>query len=72
MQTEVIIVTRNKDGKREEHYLTWDRVCNYARLQIQMGADRDQILYVAVEGACIFSSLYGKTITWKDVMRFFG
>lgn len=72
MQTEVIIVTRNVNGKREEHYLTWNRVCDYARVQLHMGAISDQILFVTVEGACVFSSLYGKTITWVDVMKFFG
>lgn len=68
---DVAIITRDVNGKLEEHYLTWDRVSNYALLQVAMGADVDQILFITVEGACVFSSLYGKTITWRDIAVFF-
>ena len=72
MLTDVIVVTKNRDGVCEEHNLTWDRVRNYARLQIELGGDMDKVVLVVVEGTCIFSSLYGTEITWRHLVAFFG
>lgn len=71
---EVIIVTRDENGKRTEHYLRWDNVCNY--IDEHDFADEDEILLVIVEGTCIYSGLRNilepcDQITWTELQGFF-
>lgn len=68
---EVTIITRDINGQRLTHYMTWDKVCNY----INVGLDKiedDEILAVFVDGACVYSALGNDRITWEDILGFFG
>ena len=67
---EVIIITRDENGKRTEHYLRWDNVCDY--IDKHDFADEDEILLVIVEGTCIFSGLWTvNQLTWTELQGFF-
>lgn len=67
---EVIIITRDENGKRTEHYLRWDDVCNYI-VQHDF-TEYDEILLVIVEGTCIFSGLWTvNQLTWTELQGFF-
>lgn len=68
MIEEVRIVTRDINGKREEHYLYWDSVCEYVQESI---TDEDEILLVFVEDQCIYSGLFNDPIDREDLMGFF-
>lgn len=65
---EVIIVTRDINGKRTDHYLHWDGVCSYIQENF---TDEDEILMVVVEDSCIYSSLFNDPITREDLIGFF-
>lgn len=65
---EVIIVTRDINGKRTDHYLHWDSACSY--IQETLTYD-DEILLVIVEGACIYSSLTSGSISKPTLLGFF-
>ena len=49
---EVVIVTRDTNGKRTDHFLHWDKVCTYVE---DTFTEEDEILLVIVEGTCIYS-----------------
>lgn len=67
---EVIIITRDENGKRTEHYLRWDDVCNY--IDQHDFTDDDEILLVIVEGTCIFSGLWTvNQLSWSELRGFF-
>jgi hypothetical protein len=67
---EVIIVTRDINGKRLEHYLHWDRVCSYVQ---DTFTEEDECLLVIVEGTCIYSGLWTvDQMNWSDIIGFFG
>ena len=67
---EVIIITRDENGKRTEHYLRWDNVCDY--IDKHDFTDDDEVLLVIVEGTCIFSGLWTvDQLTWTELRGFF-
>lgn len=67
---EVIIITRDINGKRLEHYLHWDRVCSY--VQESNFTEEDEILLVIVEGTCIYSGLWTvDNLSWDELTGFF-
>lgn len=67
---EVIIITRDCNGKRTEHYLRWDNVCSYVDKN-DFNED-DEILLVIVEGTCIFSGLWTvNQLCWDEITGFF-
>lgn len=68
MIEEVRIVTRDVNGKRQEHYLYWDSVCKYVQESI---TDEDEILLVFVEDQCVYSGLAHNPINREDLMGFF-
>ena len=66
---EVIIITRDINGKRDSHYLRWDEVCSYIQENI---TDEDEILLVIVEGTCVYSGLWTvDLLTIDDLLGFF-
>lgn len=66
---EVVIVTRDENGKRTDHFLRWDKVCSYVQKNF---TDEDEILLVIVEGTCIYSSLWTIDIMdLEDLIGFF-
>lgn len=65
---EVVIITRDINGKRLDHYLRWDNVSSYVEDHI---TDEDEILLVAVEDSCIYSSLFNNPITKHELIGFF-
>ena len=66
---EVVIITRDVNGERLNHYLVWDKVAKYA---YDMRHSDDEILLVMVENICIYSELEANPITWDDIVGFFG
>ena len=67
---EVIIITRDCNGKRSYHFLTWDEVCHY--VDVNDFSDEDEILLVIVEGTCIYSGLgVVEQLSWDDITGFF-
>ena len=68
---EVVIITRDVNGKRSEHYLRWDNVCEY--IEHNDFTEDDEILLVIVEGTCIYSGLGAvDQLYWDEVTGFFG
>lgn len=65
---EVLIITRDINGKRESHFLRWDKVCEYIQENF---TDEDEILLVIVEGSCVYSYLASDSITRGDLLGFF-
>ena len=66
---EVLIVTRDVNGERTEHYLTWDKVCTYVQ---DTFTEEDECLLVIVEGTCIYSGLWTvDQMNWSDIIGFF-
>ena len=66
---EVVIVTRDVNGKRTDHFLRWDNVCSYVESTF---TDEDEILLVIVEGSCIYSELGSvDSLTVDDLTGFF-
>ena len=65
---EVLIVTRDVNGKRTDHFLRWDKVSSYVQENI---TDEDEILLVIIEGTCVFSGLGHKFIRLEDLLGFF-
>lgn len=65
---EVLIITRDINGKRTNHYLHWDNVCSYIQGNF---TDEDEILLVIVENSCIYSYLSSDHITASDLLGFF-
>ena len=57
---EVLIVCRDINGRRTNHFLRWDSAYDYIQSDI---TDEDEILLVIVEGACIYSSLSEDSIS---------
>ena len=68
---EVTIVTRDINGERLFHYMTWDKVCTYIRVGLDKIED-DEILAVYSDGHCLYSALGNDRITWDDILAFFG
>lgn len=67
---EVTIVTRDINGQRLIHYMTWDKVCTYVRVGLDK-IEEDEILAVFVDGACLYSALGNDSIDWEDILGFF-
>ena len=66
---EVVIVTRDINGKRTTHHLWWnDVLLNYIE---ETFTDEDEILLVIVEDTCIYSGLTEDPITTEDLIGFF-
>ena len=65
---EVVIITRDINGNRNNHYLHWDNVCTYVQ---DTFTDEDEILLVVVEDSCIYSYLSSEAITISDLLGFF-
>ena len=66
---EVVIVTRDVNGKRTDHFLRWDKVYSYVPDNI---SDEDEILLVIVEGSCIYSGLWTvNLLTKEELIGFF-
>lgn len=65
---EVLIITRDINGKRESHFLRWDKVCKYVQENF---TDEVEILLVIVEGTCVYSYLANDSITRGDLLGFF-
>ena len=65
---EVLIVTRDINGKRTDHYMHWDQAYVYVDDYL---TDEDEILMVVVEDSCIYSSLFNDPITREDLIGFF-
>lgn len=70
---DVVIITRDINGYRFSHYLTWDNVCDYITKQLATGAitHETQILAVIVQGSCIYSAMVHPPVTWEYVLAFF-
>ena len=68
---EVVIVTRDINGKRTDHFLRWDDVCSYVDKN-NFDDENDEILLVIVEGTCIFSGLWTiNQLSWDEITGFF-
>ena len=71
---EVVIITRDINGKRRTLEYLWDDVCVFIRghggLKFNIHDD-DEILLIAINGMCVYSSLTSPAITWEDVTGFF-
>lgn len=65
---EVVIVTRDINGKRTDHFLRWDKVTSYIQDNF---TDEDEILLVIVEGSCIYSYLSSDSINRYTLLGFF-
>lgn len=65
---EVVIVTRDINGKRTNHYLRWDKACSYIQGNF---TDEDEILLVIVEDTCVYSYLFADSINRYDLLGFF-
>lgn len=65
---DVLIVTRDCNGKRTNHCLHWDSVCEYVD---ETFTEEDEILLVIVEGTCIYSALSNEEIVVDDLTGFF-
>lgn len=66
---QVVIVTRDVNGKRNYHYPKWDSVCSYVE---KNEAIRDEeILAVLVEDYCFYSSLGHNSLSWYELIGFF-
>lgn len=65
---DVLIVTRDCNGKRTDHHLLWDQVYVYVDDHL---TDEDEILMVMVEDSCIYSSLASDPITREELIGFF-
>lgn len=68
---EVLILTRDVNGKRNYHYLRWDDVCDYVLKDTEL---RDEeILMVTVNNVCIYSALSASfSLDWGEIVGFFG
>ncbi len=67
---EVLIVTRDENGKRTNHYMLWDRVCSY--VDDNDFGEEDEILLVIVEETCIYSALGTSfSLCWDEITGFF-
>lgn len=67
---EVVIITRDTNGKRTNHYLRWDNVCSY--IQNNDFIEDEEILLITVDGTCIYSAMWTVDIMdWGSVMGFF-
>ena len=66
---DVMILTRDINGKKTSHNIAWDKVAKYV---YDMFDDEDEILLVTVEGTCIYSALESNPITKDDLIGFFG
>lgn len=65
---EVIVVTRDINGKRTDHFLRWDDVCTYIQESL---TDEDEILLVIVGHVCTYSALGNEPITKMELLGFF-
>lgn len=70
MNHDVVIITRDINGERIEHYLTWDTTSKYITDNIST-LEEEKVLAVIVEGTCIYSKLAHVWITWEVVREFF-
>ena len=67
---QVVIVTRDLNGKRNFHYPKWDEVCDYVAKHEDI--KYDEILAVLVEDYCFYSGLQDKSfLSWGDLVGFF-
>jgi hypothetical protein len=71
---EVIIITRDTNGKRRKLEYLWDDVCawiiGHGGLACNIHDD-DEILLITIDGTCVYSALTSPAITWEDVTGFF-
>lgn len=65
---EVVIISRDINGKRINHLLHWDGVCDYVQDTL---TDEDEILLVIIEGTCVYSYLSADSISKYDLIGFF-
>lgn len=66
---EVVIVTRDINGRRTCHYLQWDEVCSY--IDKNESLQDEEILMVIAGGVCVYSGLQHDGIVWEDLVGFF-
>ena len=67
---EVVIITRDVNGTRNEHYLRWDNVCDYVNSNEYL--KDEEILIVSVNNMCIYSAMWTVDIlNWDDLVGFF-
>lgn len=69
---QVVIVTRDINGKRNYHYPRWNEVCSY--IDNNEAIRDEEILAVIVEDYCFYSSLqadHGAQADWDDLIGFF-
>lgn len=66
---EVVIVTRDINGKRTCHSLQWDAVCSY--IDENESLQDEEVLMVVAGGYCVFSGLQHGEIDWEDLVGFF-
>lgn len=66
---EVVIVTRDINGKRTCHCLQWDSVCSY--IIDNESLHDEEILLITAGGVCVYSGLQDGAIEWEDLTGFF-
>ena len=68
---QVVIITRDINGKRIGHFSTWDDICDYINSKRE-SVENEEILLVFVDERCIYSGLQDKgTLSWGDLLGFF-
>lgn len=67
----IIICLRNNDGKRRELRFETNKDAYKYFLNADEKGEEDEILYVFVEGACVFSALSDLCIFYNDLLEFF-
>jgi hypothetical protein len=70
MNHDVVIITRDVNGKRTEHYLTWDTTSKYITDNMST-LEEEEILAIFSEDCCLYSKLAHTWITWEVVIGFF-
>lgn len=66
---EVVIITRDINGRRTYHSLQWDSVCSY--IDENDSLQDEEILMVVSGGVCVYSGLSHGEIIWEDLVGFF-
>lgn len=65
---DVVIITRDINGERTNHYMLWDQAYTYIEEHL---TDEDEILLVMVEDSCIYSGLLNDPISREELTGFF-
>lgn len=68
---DVVIITRDVNGKRIYHYSTWDDICDCIN-SMRETLEEEEILLVFVDEHCIYSGLWNTVpMSWGDLLGFF-